>query len=555
MTTYKNKRKFIKSSVTRRSLGVIRNLGALLDVSLKKSKVTRDLVSHPDYPSMLAMSDVLQGYGINNQGVILNKEVLREQSLPMVCVLNTEESEGISVIVSAVNDDVVEYLDPVYGYITESIDFFREKWLGHALLIDPVPDAEKVNDLPRPMPATLLYKGLIWLVPILLLFTAVAGFIQHNQTMGIVLSLFNFAGVYLSIALLHEELDSDDIKSLCGLFAAEGCSVATQSKLSRLVPALNLSEIGFLFYFATAVALAVFSLITPDITLPVMIIAITSFAGVVFSFISFYYQVNVLKTWCMVCNLIALVNWALLVTACLILTGPFLTDDSFQLSYVLLLLNIYLVVTLFASVIRQWLTVNSKSQSLDIMIGYLNKSTWFYDVLKMNSRREKKPIQLHELVFGNPGTPTVARLVLNPYSWMCKTIYNRIKEAHINGTLTDYRVELRMTTLKSRPSAQSMFDKLIQQCFIFTNESMEEKQAIFDACFASEIGSQPLPWMQNRAKTEIEYDMVQKQIDALTNWIDENDIVKVPTLIVDGYIVPDVFLLSFIDRMLSGNAN
>jgi len=129
------------SSPSERSLGIIINLAHLLHLSIDKNSVSKSLFNHPEYPSILALSETLRNFGIENEGLkfeYTNRWTLDEQPMPLLCVLDAEVSEGICVIVINIQDDLVEYLDPVKGYFLEPYGVFLEKWWGHALVMDPL---------------------------------------------------------------------------------------------------------------------------------------------------------------------------------------------------------------------------------------------------------------------------------------------------------------------------------------------------------------------------------------------------------------------------------
>lgn len=543
------KRKFIKTPITQHSIGIILNLGSLLGVHLKKSKVIRDLASHSDYPSVLATSDTLTSYGINNQGLILEKDSLHEQILPLVCMVTDATHEASNVIVTSVQNDAVEYLDPSSGYITEPIDVFTQKWNGIALVIEPPSEMAKMQQ-PKSM-AMLFYQRLVFIVPFFIALSSILTFIFQGFFVGAILSVLYTFAIYLSFSLVHEELDNDFIESFCSRFFSNGCLSVINSKPGLLVPYLKLSEIGLLYYVTTAMLLSIFSVLGLSTDVLMVVVCITSFAGVIFSFISFYYQVKVLDIVCIPCNLISLLNWLIFILAFTSVKN--ISAFHVEWSHVVLIAIFYVTGILFAVIVRNWVNLSLVTRDDEVIIKNIFTSSWFFPALESNSEKEKNPIDLNELVFGDIHSKDVVRLVVSPYCWVSKRLYTMIRQAHVRNQI-DCRVELRMATLKFG-AYQSIIDTIIYQRFIFTTESNEEKQARFDACYASQIHDEPQRWMDNPNPEAGYSDSVQEKITMLKNWLEENNITKAPTLISNGTIIPNVFLMTYMNAIVLRNSS
>ncbi len=64
----------------------ISNLLKKLDYSVDQAKLKHDLLSHPDYPSLLAINQVLHQYGIDYDAVEVDKDSLHEVPTPLYCL-------------------------------------------------------------------------------------------------------------------------------------------------------------------------------------------------------------------------------------------------------------------------------------------------------------------------------------------------------------------------------------------------------------------------------------------------------------------------------------
>lgn len=65
-------------------LRACRELLTALRVSITEDSIQHDLESHPDYPSLLSVSDVLAKYGINSVSARISANDLKELEYPYI---------------------------------------------------------------------------------------------------------------------------------------------------------------------------------------------------------------------------------------------------------------------------------------------------------------------------------------------------------------------------------------------------------------------------------------------------------------------------------------
>lgn len=84
----------------------------LFKVSVTRKAVTEKMSIHPDFPSMLAISDILHEYGIENYAVRIDKEKIENLSSPFITQIKLDEQNDFT-IVKSVSKENIEYLDPI----------------------------------------------------------------------------------------------------------------------------------------------------------------------------------------------------------------------------------------------------------------------------------------------------------------------------------------------------------------------------------------------------------------------------------------------------------
>jgi hypothetical protein len=86
----------------------------LLQVPVTRTYIQQQLEAHPDYPSLLAVSDVLHGLTINNLSIQTDAQQLQQLPTPLVAQLQGQ-SDPQFVVVTGFDNDAVHYYHPEYN--------------------------------------------------------------------------------------------------------------------------------------------------------------------------------------------------------------------------------------------------------------------------------------------------------------------------------------------------------------------------------------------------------------------------------------------------------
>src|SRR5688572_6136138 len=103
----------------------------LLKVPVTNDAVNESIFSHPDYPSLLSISDGLQQWNVDNAALRVDKEKLDELPVPFIAYV-----DGDFRVITQVTADALFYLDDEDRIKSESRDEFLHKWAGVALIAE-----------------------------------------------------------------------------------------------------------------------------------------------------------------------------------------------------------------------------------------------------------------------------------------------------------------------------------------------------------------------------------------------------------------------------------
>src|ERR1044072_4508349 len=117
-------------------LQVVHTLLLVLKVKVSVATIKKDLEDHPDYPSLLSVSDVLTGYGIENAACKSVPENLPVTPVPFIAQIRASHNRFDEfVVVDSINNDRIHYYNVEkrrWQFI--DTDAFIARWPSRILL-------------------------------------------------------------------------------------------------------------------------------------------------------------------------------------------------------------------------------------------------------------------------------------------------------------------------------------------------------------------------------------------------------------------------------------
>lgn len=284
---------------------VTRKILNLLKVKNTRPYLEDALLSHPDKSSLLAISDVLNTYNIDNLAVKVTYAKLRELPLPLIAQVQLKKTSAFYVV-HACSDDAVSYFDNSNSQKHESKAHFLEKWTGVCLLVaksetaqEPGIDRKRAsNGLVRFLTLILLTFLALWITITLKASDITAEF--STSVYIFVYTLLKVCGLLLGTALLWFEVDQYNpvLQNFCSGGKKVNCNSVLNSKHAKLLKGgLSLSVLGFAYFLGTFL----FALLQQFSSASLSILTLLGFATLPVILLSAYYQGVVIKQWCKFC--------------------------------------------------------------------------------------------------------------------------------------------------------------------------------------------------------------------------------------------------------------
>src|SRR5205085_2233134 len=138
-----------------------------LGLSISKNVVKEDLNRHPDYPSLLSLSQVLSKWGIENVALRLTQEQLKEVETPFLTLMHKPDRIDF-VVVNNMTPTHVSFTDTPGSTTMMDLNTFTGTWGGTVLLAEAAAEGNSSESI-RTGRRAAVRRNAMWIVAIALI--------------------------------------------------------------------------------------------------------------------------------------------------------------------------------------------------------------------------------------------------------------------------------------------------------------------------------------------------------------------------------------------------
>lgn len=518
----------------------------LLGVKYTKSYVEDTILSHPEHPSLLCISDTLEKYAIEHLAVKIDADKLLEMPLPGIVQIS-ERGNKLFYTLHSISNEKVDYYNDKGKLIEDPKEEFLEKWTGVCLLAEKT-EASKEVDIEKKLASQRFLTFLKVAVPTLLLIWLIVDFynlpIYLNSTTTLLIAtyaLLKTVGLTICGLLLWFEIDqyNPTLQSFCsgGSGSKINCDSVLNSKYAQFFDGyLSLSLLGFSYFFASLGSLAITGFSSSLLALS----GFFSLATLPFILASAYYQAMVIKQWCRFC---ILVQTVLVFEIGVVLIGDFnnlpLSFDTLPL-FLALLLSPLLVWKLIKPLLEKKKETNVYKRGLkriknnpDVLHGLLAKSR------KILSSTEGLGISL------NTDTANYNVInVCNPYCGPCAEAHPILEKLAENGN-----INLQILFTASNHEEDITAKPVRQFLAIDANGDKSKIKEALNEWYSAE--KKDYESFASRYPMNGELEQQEKKIAAMRQWCNTENITHTPTLFINGYELPNEYSVEDLKEVLA----
>ncbi|HEY8387772.1 MAG TPA: cysteine peptidase family C39 domain-containing protein [Parasegetibacter sp.] len=538
----------LNTSLESNVVNTVRNLVRSLDLKISTTKIKENLQQHPDYPSLLSISDALTSWKIYNVSLKVDPDKLKELPTPFIVQLREGRNAFFTVVKEFSEGELVISDISDTRWKTISFNEFKQIWTGTVTLVEPeegsgesnYAQSRKKERLQKLVPTLTIFilLGLVF-------FTGITSFIHAGIVAwsAVALLCLKLFGAYVGGLLLLYDIDKSNValQKVCNGSKNVNCGAILQSKASKVLGMFTWSEIGFIYFAGGLISLLATGLNAVMITLVVWL----NVLALPYILFSLYYQWRVAKQWCVLC---LTVQGVLAAEALVALSGGLYTltplaTITFNQG---LAFSLCFILPFVAWLLLKPLLIAAKAGNKNKMelVRLKNNTEIFESLLLRQKQITEQPAGLG-LILGNPNAKNKIIKVCNPYCGPCAKAHPEIDRL-----------------LEHNPDLQ------VQIIFTASSDEKDTKAAPVRHLLAiAEKYDQPTlakaldDWYNAPVKDyetfAAKYTMngeLQKQshkLDAMKHWCGKTDIAFTPTFFINGYQMPEMYSIGDLKHFLT----
>lgn len=541
-----------KFSQKENSIELTQVLLTKLGIKVTNKTLEEDLRYHPDFPSLLSISDTLNSYGIENLAVITNLEQIRKMG--GYCVIPIKGKKSVREyysIISTIDDKSITIYDPEeHEWRTVPITVFKDRWASRTALFVNANNARDEKDYKKLRSAEIAsYVGrtaALLIIPILTIISLIHAFIADGTSaiFPILFSVIALAGSFIGGLLIWYELDQHNpmLQQICGKSEKINCGAVLHSNAARVF-GISWSAVGFVYFSGSLINLLIFG-VSNTVTLSTL--AWVNTFALPYVFFSIYYQWRVVKQWCLLCLSVQ----ALLV---LQLTVSLLGDwhistniyellaytNFFHLSIGFGIPIVFLV--LFLPVSR--LAKESKTKTEELQRIKHHPSV--LRALLAEQKLIKGSTGGLGIIFGSR-TPTHTIIkVCNPYCEPCSRSHKHFEELLDNNPNIQLQI-IYNATIKENDIRKAPVKHFL--AIASKNDESITRKALDDWYLSKEkeynVFAEKYPMNGELA-------LVETKVTEMYSWCEQNEVMSTPTFFIDGHQLPESYRAADLKYFLS----
>lgn len=396
-----------------------------LRIPISREGIVSELQKHPDYSSLLSISDVLDYWNVPNASYSLSFDELMETEMPEYFIAYFASKEF--VLVSSINEEFAIVANEHWNNHKMSLADFKKNYAGSVLVAEKSTNSREA-DYNSKKRAELIedykFHGVIgcFIAILLSAFLVHPSFFPIFSWQIVLLTVFKTLGLVIGILLLAQSINSNNplIQKMCGGDSKKNCNAILSSKAAKVTSWLSWSEVGFFYFAGTWLAL----LFANNNAHLIPLLAILNLVSLPYTFYSIYHQWKVAKQWCVLCCTVQALLWLefLVFLPYLNQTGDITFKDCYNLAASMLL------------PVLGWVFLKSsllKAQQLQPLTQQLRRFKYNKDLFNKLLEEQTQYKLLEEsasLILGNPEAENVVTMVSNPYCQPCAKAHKILDE-------------------------------------------------------------------------------------------------------------------------------
>ncbi len=467
------------------------------------------LISNPSFPSVKAISDTLDYFGIDNIVANVPKDTLEQLPEYFLAVISKDSNKSITQVQQLNNKIKLFHENGTKEKI--SISDFKDIWNGTIIAV------EKSNETKNFAGFSL--KKTIYPIAIVALIASIYTILKL-EVPAVFYFIFALVGCALSYLIVRENLGlkNKSTSKICN--SAENntsCNEVINSENSKLFGVISLSDASITFFVSLVSIIVIFGF-DPNYFAAISILSIPIIAYSVFS------QAYIIKKWCPLC--LGIIG---VMVAQIIITIPFLTafniDIPFLLKGVTLTLSYYLLWINIKAILQK----SIKQEQTEIDFYKFKRNENLFNTLLVKDKLINQD-SLNTITFGNPNAPIEITSITNPLCGFCTKAFESYD--YLLNTLGD-KIKLHIVFNVSSEDTKNPATQISQRIIEIYQINKEDAYKALKKWFEIRAIDK---WQEAYSKPTMLSNY--ESLNSHYNWCLENDINYTPATLIGNYFFP-----------------
>jgi len=509
-----------------------------LKIPVSGFTIKSSLENHPDYPSLLSLSDSLTSWSVPNQAMQLDKENSNIDELPLPFIAHVKIEGGQLLLINEIRGNIVYFSNEAEKNGKLDKDEFLRRWDGIILYAEKDEQSGEANYNQSFIKGFFNQARLPFLIAVLLagsVYTVSQYVLNLPYLLLLVVSLL---GVAVSALLLMQSVDANNplIQNLCSLGKKNDCNAILKSDAAKVTSWLSWSEVG-MFYFA---GFFISLLFKPS---GYELLSWLTLLSLPYTFYSIGYQAR-LKNWCILCCSIQVLLWGLALI--FLLSGSFFSSNASHFQLLDLISNSIWFLTPIAlwSFIKPFFVQSAQLQPLKNQLKKFKYNSELFNQLLSAQQKYEVPDELMPIILGNSNAENIITMISNPFCGPCATAHQTLDDWLKQRN--DIQVKVVFTTSNQDDERRTKVARHVTALSLLSDKKVVE-EALND--WYKDPDKNYDKWA---IKFPITYNndmtlVTKKQKD----WCDRAEIAFTPTFLVNGYKLIDPYRLDDIEYLIA----
>jgi len=522
-----------------------------LDAKITETTLRDDLRTHPDYPSLLCISDTLNAYNVENVALKTQVDNFSQFPVPFIAhIRDTHNGDQVFTLVHKAAAGKIWYEVPGKNKLTEeNADEFTRRFAGHVLLLDGSEAwAEKGYPAKRKEEKRKRFLNALALsvIPAIALLHIISLFIQYPPSSVVFPAVFlilTLAGCIISFLLLLFEIDSHNpvLKDICQAGKKLNCSAVLQSKASGIM-GISWSSIGFCYFSGMLLCLLIQGTDNPGTLLLTGALALLALP---YTFFSVYYQWRIVRQWCVLCLAVQAI---LLLQAVTVLTDAFLNYPLSSLSFSEYFATGFCFVL---PVVGLYVSLPATKESKGGKTHYeslqrLKHNRQVFEALLGRQKKIQHPADELGILLGNPNAAWQVIKVCNPYCGPCARAHPVLEELLHTNPDVSLQIIFTATGNDTDPGTAPVRHLL---AFAQHYDEAVARQALDNWYNAQEKDYEKFADKYPVEKQQLEQQ--REKMETMKKWCEATQISFTPTIFINGHQLPEIYTIADLKYFLT----